>query len=119
MHFNKNIILKIKILSTGEILLNNDAASASIDEVKEKLLQLKNVNGVVWYLRENPANIPNEIADEVFRIILDIKLPLSLSSKSDFSDWIDSNGNSHHRQGEEDKPGTFLSDSRNKPQKTG
>lgn len=93
---NKNIVLKVKVLSSGKILVDNNVPTG-MSNLISKLQWIKNNDGVVWYYRENSGHIPNEIADEIFSKILGMKLPLSLSSKPDFSDWIDSNGESHHR----------------------
>ena len=81
---------------SGDILVD-DRMISHINKLNEKLKEVTNLQGAVWYYRENSTNTPNEVADEVFRLILDTKLPFSLSTKSDFSDWIDANGKSRLR----------------------
>ena len=61
-----------------------------LDVVKEK-------NGVVWYYREDGPGEPSREAIEVIKMVVERKLPISLSSKPDFSDYIDEHGNSKPR----------------------
>lgn len=92
MHFQDNQILKIKVQRTGDVFINNKFVSWA--QFEEALFKLKEIKGAVWFYRENASGIPNEIAEQVFTKILQMKFPLSLSSKEDFSDSIDENGKS-------------------------
>lgn len=47
--------------------------------------------GSVWFYRESGAQPPGE-AVEVFKLIVEHKVPVTLSTKPDFSDFIDEQG---------------------------
>jgi hypothetical protein len=52
---------------------------------------------VVWYYREGAgAELPPE-AKQVMKLVVDNKLPVSLCTKPDFSDYVDGKGVSHPR----------------------
>lgn len=89
-------ILKISILTTNSIFLNGKEVSP--DELMSALSEAKNKNGGVWYYRENPAEEPPPAASQVIQMVTDNKLPISMSTKPDFSDYVDGNGNSKPRQ---------------------
>ena len=88
--------LKISVLQSGQIYL--DGVEVTITQVENQLLQLKSKGGSVWYHREAGQQEPPPEAIEVIRLITDNRIPVSMSSKSDFSDYIDENGQSHPRQ---------------------
>jgi hypothetical protein len=88
--------LQITIQESGGVLLGGIAIkpselTAALDETKEK-------NGAVWYYRENPAAEPPPSATQVIQMIIDRKLPITMSTKPDFSDYVDENGNVHPRK---------------------
>ena len=93
--FNTDIVLKVSVLQSGKLLAN--AAEIRLDELEARLSQIKSQNGVVWYYREGGRGEPPPIAMEVMKLIVKQKLPISLSSKPDFSDTIDERGNSRPR----------------------
>jgi hypothetical protein len=61
-------------------------------------MKLKEANGVVWYYRENGQAEPTPQAMAAIKLIIENSLPISMSSKADFSDYIDAAGNSLPRQ---------------------
>jgi len=88
--------LQITIQESGSVLLGGIAVRpselvAALDEAKEK-------NGTVWYYRENPSAEPPLSATQVMQMIIDRKLPITMSTKPDFSDYVDENGNVHSRK---------------------
>lgn len=89
-------IARISVLVSGKILL--DGKEIRLGELKRALEKLKTQRGAVWYYRESAKSKPPGEAVEVFKLIVESKLPLSLSSKSDFSDYIDDEGQSHPRR---------------------
>lgn len=89
-------ILKISVLSTNIVLLNGKKVGPN--EMMSALSEAKKRNGVVWYYRENPEEEPPPAASQVIQIVIDNKLPISMSTKPDFSDYVDENGNSKPRQ---------------------
>ncbi len=84
------------MLASGDIHFD-DKLITSMAELESKLNEIQSVQGAVWFYRENCSNMPNEVADEVFNLVVRLKMPLSLSTKSDFSDWVDADGESHPR----------------------
>ena len=89
---NRNFIT-VTVLSCGDIIINNKER-VLFEKLKTILLQLKKECGTVWFYRESSQFQANEQAMDVFDFIIENKLPISLSSKPDFSDYIDENGNS-------------------------
>jgi hypothetical protein len=88
-----NKIAKISIFQTGEIRLDNKIIS--FEELTKELNLLKDHKGVVWYYRENPNAEPPSQALKVIELIINMKIPVKLSSEPDFSDHIDPEGTSH------------------------
>lgn len=87
--------LKISVLSSNKVILNGKAVSP--DELSEALVAAAKNNGIVWYYRENPAGEPPPASSQVIQMIIDNKLPISMSTKPDFSDYVDDNGHSKPR----------------------
>jgi hypothetical protein len=74
------------------VLLNGQAAD--IGAIEAELIKLKKDNGSLWYFRESSLTGPPPQAKEVIDLVLKYKLPISFSSKPDFSDYIDEDGHS-------------------------
>ena len=72
-------IAKVKVTRIGAIYHNGKAIT--IDEVKKEFARLKQVNGTVWYHRENPQGEPPPEALAVIKAIVDAKLPVKLLEK--------------------------------------
>ncbi|MGH7796557.1 MAG: hypothetical protein ACREQ2_16950 [Candidatus Binatia bacterium] len=89
-------VTRISVLMTGKILLG--AKEATVSDVKRALDRAKTERGVVWYYRESGKGEPPPEAIEVFNLIVENKVPIILSSKPDFSDYIDEKGLSHPRK---------------------
>lgn len=87
---------RISVLASGKILL--DGAETSIAEVKRALEKVKAKRGMVWYYRESGKGEPPVQAIEAFKLIVESKLPISLSTKPDFSDYVDEKGQSLPRK---------------------
>jgi biopolymer transport protein ExbD len=88
-----NRVAKVSISRTGEIKLNGKIVS--FKKLENSFKSLKDNNGVVWYFRENPEEeSPPSQAIKVINLIMDMNIPVRLSSKPDFSDSIDSDGRS-------------------------
>jgi len=96
MQFNENEILKISVSKSGEICVENKAVS--LQELDALLATNAQKNGVVWYYREAAQEEPPPQAMEAINLVIKHKRPISLSSKPDFSDTIDENGNSKPRK---------------------
>ena len=89
-------VTRISVMASGKILL--DGKEATIAEVKRALETTKAKRGAVWYYRESGKGEPPVQAIEVFKLIVEKKLPISLSTKPDFSDYVDEQGQSLPRK---------------------
>jgi hypothetical protein len=83
-------ITRLSVLSSGRILVNGRTASAA--DVAQALEQTKARRGSVWFYRESTGAEPPSEAVVVFKMIVDHKVPVSLSTKPDFSDFVDEQG---------------------------
>ena len=86
----KDSALRISVLSSGKILL--DGKKVTISEVKKALTRVNSETGAVWYYRESGKGEPPDAAIEISKVMVESKLPISLSNKPDFSDYIDDRG---------------------------
>jgi hypothetical protein len=89
-------ILRLSVLASGKVLL--EGKESNIPEIRKALEKTKASGGVVWYYRENGKDEPPSQAMELIEVIVENKLPISMSSKPDFSDYIDENGQSRPRK---------------------
>ncbi len=89
-------VKRISVLASGKILLGGKEATTA--EVKRALERVKAKQGSVWYYRESGKGEPPAQAIEVFKLIVENKLPISLSTKPDFSDYVDEKGRSLPRR---------------------
>lgn len=92
---NSDLVLKISVLSTNKVLLNGEEVGP--DQLALELAKAKTKQGAVWYYRENAAGEPPPASMQVIQMVIDNKLPISMSTKPDFSDYVDENGNSAPR----------------------
>ena len=88
--------LKISVLKTGAI--QADGKEISIHDLDNMFAELKKVGGTVWYYREDGKTDPPPQAMEVIKLITKYELPITLSSKPDFSDYIGEDGQSLPRK---------------------
>ena len=89
--------LKISVLASGAILL--DGQPGDLEQLDAALERAKQDHGQVWYYREATGAAPPAGLAVIQRVV-QCKLPISLSSKPDFSDWVDGQGVSHPRAAE-------------------
>ena len=87
--------IKISVLASGNILL--DGQEADSQQLAAVLEKVKQEQGQVWYYREAAGAPPSPQALALIQSVVRNKLPISLSSKPDFSDWVDGKGVSHPR----------------------
>ena len=85
-------ILKITVHQAGEIRIGNKIVTMREAESQLSLLAAK--KGVVWFYREPGRNPPAPEATAIIKLAIKYKVPVSLSTKPDFSDTIDDNGKS-------------------------
>jgi len=89
-------VAKVSALSSGQLLLNGKLSDIAAIEAEFK--SLKERKGSVWYFRENGNAEPPPSAMAVIQLVVKYGLPISMSSKPDFSDYIDGNGTSKPRK---------------------
>jgi hypothetical protein len=90
--------LKISVLASGSILL--DGQAADLEQLDAALETAKQDHGQIWYYRETAGAPPTPAGLAVIQHVVRHNLPISLSSKADFSDWVDGKGVSHPRGAE-------------------
>jgi biopolymer transport protein ExbD len=88
-------VIKISALASGEILL--DGKPCSSDELKTRLAAGQKNNGLIYYFREAADQEPHPNAMKAMQLIVDSRLPVSLSTRPDFADYVDANGHSNPR----------------------
>ena len=88
---NENdLILKVSVLESNTVLLNG--AEVSPNELSAAFAKAAKDSGTVWYYRENAEGEPPPASRQVIQMVIDHKLPISMSTKPDFSDYVDENG---------------------------
>jgi hypothetical protein len=90
------IVAKVSALSSGSLLLNGK--QVDLKSIETELGKLKAAKGEVWYYRENPQSEPHPNAMAVIQLVVKHQLPISMSTKPDFSDYVDRDGRSKPRR---------------------
>ena len=75
-----------------------DGKDSTVAQVQKSLESARAKRGTVWYYRESGKGEPPAQAVEVFKLIVENELPVSLSTKADFSDYVDEKGQSQPRK---------------------
>lgn len=89
-------VLKIAVSADGGVTA--DGRAVSIDALGPILRDLAKSKGEVWYYREAAQAEPHPNALRVLSLIVDNSLPISLSTKPDYSDVVDDKGRSVQRR---------------------
>jgi hypothetical protein len=87
--------IQVQSLRSGVIKVNGKPVT--LIGLSEALEQIKSKMGSVLYYREGPDQKPTEHQTETFKAIVSAGVPLSMSSKPDFSDFIGPDGVSQPR----------------------
>src|ERR1051325_10559758 len=77
-------VARVAVFATGEVQL--DGRAVTLGQLDRALRKLKADGGVVWYHRENPTAEPPPQASAVIQMIIKHHLPVSMSTRPDFSD---------------------------------
>lgn len=85
--------VEVKVQANGNLFV--DGQPATLDAVDKRFVELAKAQGVVWYYREAGHAEPPPVANKVIELVVKHRLPISMSSKPDFSDIIDEKGVSH------------------------
>jgi hypothetical protein len=88
-------VARITVLASGVVLL--DGQPTTLPALDERLRALKAANGEVWYHRQNPATEPPPQGTAAVRLIIRHRLPVSMSTRPDFTDYVDKDGVSRPR----------------------
>lgn len=86
---------KVAVSASGTVSL--DGKPTTIDVLRERLADLKKRSGVVWYYRESGKAEPPPQAMQVMKLIADARLPISMSTKPDYSDVLLPDGSTRPR----------------------
>jgi hypothetical protein len=85
-------VAKVRVSQAGDIEMNG--VRLNPEEFRSALEKLRDRGGAVWYYRERMNEPPSEAALKAFKSVVDAGLPIRMSSKPDFSDYIDESGRS-------------------------
>ena len=88
-------VARVAVFSSGAVQL--DGRPTTLPALDEELRKLKAGGGVVWYHRENPSSEPPPQGTAVIQMIIKHQLPVSMSTRPDFSDYVDDKGVSRPR----------------------
>jgi hypothetical protein len=88
-------VARVRVSADGRIILNGN--DASLEDVREAFAGLAKDGGVVWYYREAADAKPHPNAMLVVEAIVEARLPVSLSTKADFSDVVSADGSTRPR----------------------
>jgi len=90
------LVARVSALPSGELLLNGKPSD--IRSIGAELGKIKERNGEVWYYRESSQVEPHPNAMAVVELVVKHRLPISMSTKPDFSDYVDRDGRSRPRK---------------------
>ncbi|HKC48263.1 MAG TPA: hypothetical protein VKB63_11740 [Gemmatimonadales bacterium] len=83
-------VARIRVSRAGEIWC--DDVRTSLAELGPRLAQLRAAQGVVWYYREEAGDEPAPEAMAVVRMVVEQRLPISMSTRADFGDVVQADG---------------------------
>jgi len=88
-HMDPNVA-KVSVFADGRITLNG--RSITLAELHSAFAALAKAHGIVWYYREAASTEPHADAMLVIQEIVTARLPVSMSTKPDYSDVVRSDG---------------------------
>ena len=94
---DESVVGRVAVTATGALAF--DGMVVTVDVLKQKLADLKKRNGVVWYYREWGKGEPPAQAMEAMKLVIDNRLPISMSTKPDYSDVLLPDGTTRPRPG--------------------
>jgi hypothetical protein len=89
------VVMKIAAYRSGRVTVDGVATEPA--QLAMTLARLRHRNGVVWLYREGNESERHPNALLVARAIADARLPLSLSSRPDFTDELQADGTARPR----------------------
>ena len=105
--------IKIGLLASGAILF--DGQPADLAELDSRLSQANRSQDQVLYYEEDLGQDGSLHSVEIVKLVIKHRLAINLSTKADFSDYVDQFGHSHPRPGvpapaPEDRHAPFMPD---------
>ncbi len=88
--------INISLLASGATLL--DGQAADLAQLGARLSQADRSKDQVRYYKEDQTEASAAKSLEIVKLVIQHKLPVSFSTKPDFSDYVDQFGQSHPRQ---------------------
>ena len=88
--------IRISVLASGQILV--DGKETTMAELDAALTEFKKTGGTAGYYREAAQREPPPQAREVINLLAGKGIPVTFSSKPDFSDYVGADGQSHPRK---------------------
>jgi hypothetical protein len=83
-------VTRIRVSRDGQIWC--DDVRTSLADLGPRLSQLRAAQGVVWYYREEAGDDPAPEAMAVVRMVVEQRLPISMSTRADFGDVVQPDG---------------------------
>jgi hypothetical protein len=83
-------VARIRVSGAGEIWC--DDVRTSLADLGPTLAELRAAQGVVWYYREEAGDDPAPEAMAVVRMVVEQRLPISMSTRADFGDVVQPDG---------------------------
>lgn len=89
-------VMRLSVLQEGVLLV--DESLVTLPMLQQKLQALKQNQGILWLYRENPGADATPAVRDALQMVRDSGLPVSVSSRPDFADYIDNEGRSQPRR---------------------
>jgi len=89
-------VARVSALASGQLLLNGQPVN--LLALDTALKDLKEKHGIVWYYRQDSDHEPPPQAMDAIGLVVKHQLPISMSTKADFSDVMDANGKTKPRE---------------------
>jgi hypothetical protein len=83
-------VARIRVSRAGEIWC--DDVRTSLSDLGSRLAELRAAQGVVWYYREDTGAAAAPEAMAVVRMVIEQRLPISMSTRADFADVVQTDG---------------------------
>jgi hypothetical protein len=87
--------IKIGSLASGEILL--DGERVDLEQLDARLSQANSSQDQLLYYKQDQGPVESPHSMEIMKLVVKHKLPISFSTKADFSDYVDRFGQAHPR----------------------
>jgi len=81
-----DVVGRIRVTPRGEIWF--DGSPVTLEALAPLLRDLRAAGGVVWYYREQVETAPAREAMAVVRLVVEQRLPISMSTRPDFADVV-------------------------------